>query len=837
MMKAKKKITWIWSILPVLVMLMGLLSTTALAAEPATADFENNPTAALTLLNAAKTEGAADSVWDSTTNTLTLNGVNFTTTAATAVKLPYGATIVLNGENTITGGNSASGYCYGIYAVGSLTIQGTGELTVTSGTATLGHSYGIYAYGNNFTIESGTVTATGGTAVYSYGIFANNDLTISDGTVTATGGTATNRDSFGIYAYAGSVSISGGTVTATGGEATNGSSYGIYTNYSAYVNITGGSLIAKAGSAPTAKALPWAPGTLPATYWWRSSDSGQYKNGSFNWGDVSTYVEIRDTEPITTYTVTFDANGGTDTMADVTGVLGDYTLPANGFTAPEGKQFKCWSVDGKEKAVGDKITVSADTTVKAVWEDIEYTVTVTDGTASVSKAAADTTVTLNANAAPSGQVFDKWEVVSGGITLADATSATTTFTMPANAVSVRATYKANPAASTYSIDLDVNAVYSFDAVTVGYAPIVAKTVTVRNTGTAATSALTVALSGRNANSFELNKTSIADISVSGSDTFTVVPKTGLSAGTYTATVTVSGDNSISASFNVRFTVKSAGGGSSGGGSSGGGSSSTPTHKVESEVSKDADGSVSFSKSNAKKGDAVTITVTPDRYYKVDSVTVKDKNGNVIDVTDNGDGTFTFKMPDSQVSVEPLFSWDNPFGDVSENAYYAPAVEWALKNDVTGGTTAATFSPNTGCTRAQIVTFLWRAAGCPEPADSKSFTDVSADAYYAKAVAWAAEQGITGGTGDGKFSPDAVCTRSQSMTFIYRSEQARGGGMQGEWMFLNPFADVNLEDYYGEAVMWAVANGVTDGTSDTTFSPNATCTRGQIVTFLYRFFVK
>ncbi|MDY6366091.1 MAG: S-layer homology domain-containing protein [Oscillospiraceae bacterium] len=168
-----------------------------------------------------------------------------------------------------------------------------------------------------------------------------------------------------------------------------------------------------------------------------------------------------------------------------------------------------------------------------------------------------------------------------------------------------------------------------------------------------------------------------------------------------------------------------------------------------------------------------------------------------------------------------------------NTYYAPAVEWALKNEVTGGTTTATFSPNTGCTRAQIVTFLWRAAGCPEPAGMSSFTDVSADAYYAKAVAWAAEQGITGGTGDGKFSPDAVCTRSQSMTFIYRSEQAQGGGMQGEWMFQNPFADVNLEDYYGEAVMWAVANGVTSGTSDTTFSPNATCTRGQIVTFLYR----
>ena len=133
----------------------------------------------------------------------------------------------------------------------------------------------------------------------------------------------------------------------------------------------------------------------------------------------------------------------------------------------------------------------------------------------------------------------------------------------------------------------------------------------------------------------------------------------------------------------------------------------PTYKVEIEVSKDADGSVSFSKSSAKKGDAVTITVTPDRYYKVDGVTVKDKNGKEIAVTDNGDGTFTFKMPGSQVTVDPVFSWDNPFADVAEDAYYAPAVEWALKNDITNGTSDGTFSPNDGCTRGQIVTFLYR----------------------------------------------------------------------------------------------------------------------------------
>ena len=177
--------------------------------------------------------------------------------------------------------------------------------------------------------------------------------------------------------------------------------------------------------------------------------------------------------------------------------------------------------------------------------------------------------------------------------------------------------------------------------------------------------------------------------------------------------------------------------------------------------------------------------------------------------------------------------ENPFVDVADDAYYADAVIWAVGKGITSGTTATTFSPNAACTRAQIVTFLWRAAGCPEPENLSSFADVTADSYYAKAVAWAVEQGITTGTGDGMFSPDATCTRAQAMTFIYRSEQVQGGGMQGEWMFLNPFDDVNLESYYGEAVMWAVANGITNGASDTTFSPGADCTRAQIVTFLFR----
>ena len=175
----------------------------------------------------------------------------------------------------------------------------------------------------------------------------------------------------------------------------------------------------------------------------------------------TTVTAVWEDIPVVTYTVSFDANGGTGTMADVTGISGEYTLPANGFTAPAGKQFKAWSVGGVEKAAGDKITVTANTTVTAVWEAVEYNVTVTGGTASVgagtpiTKATMGTTVTLTAGAAPSGKVFDKWEVVSGGITLADVNSATTTFTMPAEAVSVKATYKTTPV-TTYNLTTQVN---------------------------------------------------------------------------------------------------------------------------------------------------------------------------------------------------------------------------------------------------------------------------------------------------------------------------------------------------------------------------------------------
>ena len=265
---------------------------------------------------------------------------------------------------------------------------------------------------------------------------------------------------------------------------------------------------------------------------------------------------------------------------------------------------------------------------------------------------------------------------------------------------------------------------------------------------------------------------------------------------------------------------------SGSGSSGGGSNKTTTYPVNIATKTEDNGTTSSSSKMASKGNMVTITVEPDRYYVVDEVIIRDSRGKQLPVKDNGDGTYTFEMPADKVMVEPTFSWVNPFVDVKNTAYYTSAVEWTLKRMITQGTTDITFSPNGSCTRAHIVTFLWRAAGSPEPESAVSFADVPAGSYYAKAVAWAVENGITLGTTDATFSPNAACTRAQSMTFLYRVSEASASGAPS-------FYDVAADAYYAAAVKWATDNGITNGIGNGLFGSNNTCTRAQIVTFLWR----
>ena len=255
--------------------------------------------------------------------------------------------------------------------------------------------------------------------------------------------------------------------------------------------------------------------------------------------------------------------------------------------------------------------------------------------------------------------------------------------------------------------------------------------------------------------------------------------------------------------------------------------------------KTENGSVTVSPKSASAGSTVTITVKPGSGYVLETISVTDKNGNDLKLTDKGNGKYTFTMPTSKVEIKVTFMEDNSvlnfFYDVPNDAYYYEAVKWAAENGITGGVGNSLFAPNQPCTRAQIVTFLWRAAGSPVVNYLMPFTDVDEGAYYAEAVRWAASTGIVTGLTETTFGTDSVCTRAQAAAMIYRCAQAQGKGFTGAWMFHLPFTDVPEWAY--ESVAWCYMNGVTTGVSETSFAPGNDCTRAQIVTFLWRAFSK
>lgn len=258
------------------------------------------------------------------------------------------------------------------------------------------------------------------------------------------------------------------------------------------------------------------------------------------------------------------------------------------------------------------------------------------------------------------------------------------------------------------------------------------------------------------------------------------------------------------------------------------SGGSPSYAVTAAETKH--GAVALSAQSAKRGSTVTVTVTPDSGYVLESLAVVDGSGNEQKLTDLGEGRYTFTMPSGKVEVKATFQEDNSvlnvFYDVPNDAYYFEAVKWAVGKNITNGVSENLFGPDQACTRAQIVTFLWRAAGSPVVNYAMDLTDVPADAYYAEAVRWALSEGITTGTGEGTFSPDAACTRAQAVTFLARALDGKTEGAAN-------FQDVLAGSYYAEAVAWAVESGVTNGISETLFGPDQACTRGQIVTFLFR----
>lgn len=394
-----------------------------------------------------------------------------------------------------------------------------------------------------------------------------------------------------------------------------------------------------------------------------------------------------------------------------------------------------------------------------------------------------------------GKPFASW--MATGVTLTDSTNATISFTMPGNNVTLTTAYTT----LVNKVSLDKTEL----ALTVGDTQTLIATITPDD--------------ANNKNvSWSSDKPSVATVDKNGKVTAVAAGKANITVKT--------ADGEKTANCVVTVTAKSSGGSSSG-------SSSAPTYPVTAP-SKTENGSITVSPKNAKKGTTVTITVTPDKGYTLETLTVLDKNGKEIKLTKKNDTQYTFTMPASKVETKATFMDDNAmlnyFVDVKANDYFYDAVLWAAQKGITSGTDNEHFSPNQPCTRAQIVTFLWRAAGSPVVNYAMNMTDVPADAYYAEAVRWALSEGITTGTTKTTFSPDEICTRAQAVTFLCRSQKAAAEG----GMAVREFTDFSSIPIYAvDAIQWALENHVTTGAGDGSFAPNAACTRAQIVTFLYR----
>ena len=496
--------------------------------------------------------------------------------------------------------------------------------------------------------------------------------------------------------------------------------------------------------------------------------------------DVCGYERTVTPPAPTEFIVTFDGNGGTGSMEPVTVEEGSrYVLPACGFTAPDGQEFKAWEIGGVEYNAGDGYVVLGNTEIKALWKDsavIPTTFTITfnanGGTGSMEPVTVEEGSRYPLPACgfipPVNMQFSGWALSAGGSVIADGAI------MVTSNITLYAIWEPVP----------VNEfVIFFDG----------------NSGTPAVSSMTT-IGHRLA--------FLPGAFRSGSYRFDGW-YTERNGGELITTSTVFAANTI---VYAHWTYTGGSGGSGGyvpgyyiiRATAGAGGSITPSGDV-----------------SVRAGANQTFTITPNRGYAVSDVKIDGRSIGAV-------RSYTFENISASHTIEVQFRVRSSFVDVPSGSYYEDAVDWAVANGITTGTDAAHFSPDGICTRAQAVTFLWRAAGRPAPESrTMPFTDVPADSYYYDAVLWAVENGITKGTSSTTFSPDDTCTRAQIVTFLWRSEQSPAAGSS------NPFTDVSADAYYADAVLWAVKEAITTGTTRTTFSPDAECTRAQIVTFLWR----
>ena len=358
---------------------------------------------------------------------------------------------------------------------------------------------------------------------------------------------------------------------------------------------------------------------------------------------------------------------------------------------------------------------------------------------------------------------------------------------------------------------------------------IGKTVTITNTGAKKISIKPDTWEGSD---FTVSALSKSEIASGESATFTVAPKRGLGVGTYNGSVNIyiyedaQQTSQINiASMSVTLTVEQ------------GNHTAPSAPHYDVAVADGAHGSVTVSPKNASKGSTVTVTVTPDKGYALEKLAVTDKNGSALNLTDKGGGQYTFTMPSGSVTVAATFMDDNTmlnfFVDVPAGAYYYDAVLWAAEGGIVTGTDAVHFSPDASCTRAQLVTLLWRAAGSPVVNYAMNFNDVDSGTYYAEAVRWAASEKVVEGTTAETFAPDAAVTRAQVVTMLYRFAKAQGMDTTQGGMAIREFDDFDAVPAYAlEAMDWAVNAGVLKGDNNRLL-PQDNCTRAQIVTMLYR----
>ena len=482
----------------------------------------------------------------------------------------------------------------------------------------------------------------------------------------------------------------------------------------------------------------------------------------------------------TEFIVTFDGNGGTGSMEPVTVEEGSrYPLPACGFTAPAGQEFKAWEIGGIEYNAGDDYVVLGNTEIKALWKDsavIPTTFTITfnanGGTGSMEPVTVEEGSRYPLPACgfipPVNMQFSGWALSAGGSVIADGAI------MVTSNITLYAIWEPVPV-NEFVVFFDGN----------GGTPAVSSMMTIGH-----------------------RLAFLPGAFRSGSYCFDGW-YTERNGGELITTSTVFAANTI---VYAHWTYTGGSGGSGGyvpgyyiiRATAGAGGFITPSGDV-----------------SVRAGANQTFTITPNRGYAVSDVKIDGRSIGAV-------RSYTFENISASHTIEVQFRVRSSFVDVPSGSYYEDAVDWAVANGITTGTDAAHFSPDGICTRAQAVTFLWRAAGRPAPESrTMPFTDVPADSYYYDAVLWAVENGITKGTSSTTFSPDDTCTRAQIVTFLWRSEQSPAAGSS------NPFTDVSADAYYADAVLWAVKEAITTGTTRTTFNPDAECTRAQIVTFLWR----